>query len=288
MFIQRFHIGCQYELSLRRTALGHGWIELAPWRWESEKASLSRHDPLPSGGTARIEATQKTPRSLTVTVEVEGAESVDLDHIRATVVRWLSIDWDPAPAIVVARKLDPSIGRFISKGGGRFLRCSTFFEDFTKTVCTIHTAWRATQRMAEGLVNDIGEGLFPTPLNVLEAGEATLTSKGRLGFRARVLLEATEELLRRGLIDESGRGNEDRITYEEMLELRGIGPYAATHLMVLLHDFSRIPVDSEVGRFCKERHGLDPEEIEAFFDGWGEYRFLGFQLGRIIGEVDQQ
>ena len=49
---------------------------------------------------------------------------------------------------------------------------------------------------------------------------------------------------------------------------------------MLLHDFSRIPVDSAVSRYCKERFGIEPPEVEGYFDSWGEYRFLGYSLGR--------
>ncbi len=64
------------------------------------------------------------------------------------------------------------------------------------------------------------------------------------------------------------------------MRLRGIGPYVASHLVMLLHDFSRIPVDWAVSRYCKERFGIEPPEIESYFADWGEYRFLGYRLGR--------
>ena len=63
----------------------------------------------------------------------------------------------------------------------------------------------------------LGNGLFPTPRNMLDAGEAALRGKSRLGFRAPQLLEATEELLKRGLMDETGRGAEGLITHEELI-----------------------------------------------------------------------
>ena len=178
----------------------------------------------------------------------------------------------------MASRLDPAIATLIREGGGRFLRGSTFYEDFAKTMCTIQIAWSGTKRMVASLVDQVGDGLFPTPRNRLDAGEAALRGNARLGFRAPQLMEATEELLKRGLMDESGRGAEGLITYEELIRLRGIGPYAGSHIAMLLHDFSRIPVDSGVSRIFRERHGLAPEEIAGFFDRWGEYRVLGYML----------
>ena len=79
---------------------------------------------------------------------------------------------------------------------------------------------------------------------------------------------------------ESGTAAEERLTYDELLGLRGIGPYAASHVRMLLHDFSRIPVDSAVSQFFRERDGLAPDEIESAFDEWGDYHFLGYRLAR--------
>jgi endonuclease III len=79
-------------------------------------------------------------------------------------------------------------------------------------------------------------------------------------------------------MNEAGRGVDERITYAELIELPGIGPYAAGHVAMLLHDYSRIPVDSAVARFFRERYELAPDQIEPFFDKWGDYRFLGYRL----------
>ena len=252
---------------------------MAPWRWDDQGESISRPERLPSGATVRIEAKQRTPTSIQVAVEGRGLGPLGLEWARATVARWLSTDWDPAEAIETARNIDPAIAKAIRDGGGRFLRGSTFYEDYAKTICTIQIAWSGTRRMAESLVHELGDGLFPTPRDILDAGEGRLRANARLGFRAQTLVESTEELLKRGLIDASGHGVEEGlITYDELISLSGIGPYAASHNLMLLHDFSRVPVDSAVSRSLRAQYGLAPEEIDGFFEPWGEYRFLGYKL----------
>ena len=179
----------------------------------------------------------------------------------------------------------------IGEGGGRFLRGSTFYEDFAKTMCTIQIAWSGTKRMVASLVDEIGDGLFPSPRNVLDAGEAALRGRAYLGFRAPQLLKATEELLKSGLMEESGRGAEGLITYEEMIRLRGIGPYAASHIRMLLHDFSRIPVDSEVSRFSVSATGWPPTRYRASsINGastafWGTSSFINRNSPRPLRRV---
>ena len=269
-----------HKLSLRATVESHGWVRLAPWHWDGCLERLSRSDRLSSGAVEVIAVRQTGPSELCVEVDAT------LDHqeqreVLGMVERWLSVRWDPLPAMEKARRIDSAIARCIEDGGGRMLRCSTFYEDFVKTVCTINISWAGTLRMCSGLVREIGDGAFPTPRQVLDAGLDALSYGVRMGFRSRVLYEATARLLDRELMDESGRGREEEITYDDLLSIRGIGPYAASHTAALLHDFSRVPVDSEVRRFCSEQYGLSEDEIDAYFEAWGEYRFLGYKLARL-------
>ena len=134
--------------------------------------------------------------------------------------------------------------------------------------------------MVRSLVDLLGNGMFPTPTQVLDSGEAELREKIRLGFRAPQLLEATQTMLDQGLMDTYGRESGENITYEELISMRGIGPYSASHVMMMMHDFSRIPIDSAVTRHYRNHHGLKPEEIEPFLSTWGEYRALGHYLQR--------
>ena len=278
MIIRSVILESPYAVSLEQTVLSHGWYLLAPWEWDACAGTLLRPERLPSGSLVEVEATQHGPESVRVTVT--GREVGDEDHAaaRRRVERWLSTDWDPRPAIETAARLDSDAADTVRSGGGRFLRGSTFYEDFAKTVCTIQISWAGTLRMARALVDSIGLGTFPTPSDVLNAGEGGLREVGRLGFRAPHLLASTERLLASGLVDEDGSGAEDRIGYDELIELPGIGPYAASHVAMLLHDYSRIPVDSAVTRFFRERYGLEPAQIEAYLDDWGEFRFLGYRL----------
>ena len=265
-----------YPVSLRGTVRSHGWVMMAPWGWDESAGVLWRSDRLSSGRVARIQATQPHPGRIEVAVDGDGLSGDDVGEAAGLVERWLSLDWDPAGAIAAARTVDPAAAGTIENGGGRLLRSSTFYEDFVKTVCTIQIAWSGSRRMVAALVG-ASDGLFPTPASILELGEAGLRERG-LGFRARSLYEGTGTMLDRGLIDETGRAIAGPVGYDDLIALWGIGPYAASHMAVLQHDFRRIPVDSEVTSYCRERYGIGPNEIEAHFEPWGDFRFLGFRL----------
>ena len=272
-------ISSSHDISLRMTVQSHGWVALEPWKWDEEAGELSRTDLL--GGPTKITVTQSGPR--VVGVRVEGDGNADMSAVEATVQRWLSLDWDPTDAIEAASEVDSDVADVIRQGGGRFLRGSNFYEDYLKTVCTVQINWAGTKRMAGRLVQEIGGGFVPTPVQVLDAGEAALRERASMGFRAKGIMVSTERLLKEGLVDESGVGAEGLLTYEALIGLHGIGPYAASHLRVLLQDFSRVPVDSEVTKFFRERHGIGPKEVEGFLDRWGEYKFLGYRLSRRLG-----
>ena len=275
---------CRFPISLRHTVFSHGWVNLEPWKWDESRQELSRPERLSSTCQIVIRVTQHGPRTLSVAVDGEQLSNHQFDLVERTVRRWLSIEWDPRAAIRVAGATDPNMATFIKSGGGRFLRCSTFYEDFVKTVCTVHAAWSATRRMVSSLVNDLGAGAFPTPAQVADYGEDRLRKELRLGFRSRVLAESTLRMLNEGTIDEAGDLAGGKIAYEDLLGLRGVGGYTASHMMMLLGDFSRVPVDSEVTRFCKDRYGIEPKEVDSFFERWGQYRFLGYKLSRALSD----
>ncbi len=264
-----------YPVSLRSTVRSHGWVMLAPWGWDDSAGVLWRRDRLSSGRPVRIQATQKDAGRIEIAVDGDGLSAGDVDEAAGLVRRWLSLDWDPEEAIGAARKVDAGAAKTIERGGGRLLRSSTFYEDFVKTVCTIQIAWSGSLRMVDALVG-AGGGIFPTPGAILDLGEAGLRERG-LGFRARSLAEGTETMLERGLIDEAGHAAAP-VGYNDLIDMWGIGPYAAAHVAVLQHDFSRIPVDSEVTSYCRDRYGIGPKEIEAHFEPWGDFRFLGYRL----------
>ena len=280
--MEQFELRCPYPVSLRHTVSSHGWVNLAPWHWDAETVELSRTERLETGRLAPVRVSQSNARSVVVKIDVDNLGRQEFEEIEAIVKRWLSIDWNPMDAVRVAEINDPRIALFIKNGGGRFLRGSTFYEDFVKTVCTINASWAFTVRMVSSLVTQIGNGVFPTPSMVVERGEKFLAQEVRLGFRARVLAESSQELQRLGIVDSKGNRSDTELVHEDLLGLRGIGPYSSNHVMMLCHDFSRVPIDSEVSAYCRERHGMESEEIEVFFDVWGDYRFLGYKLERIL------
>lgn len=264
-------LALDWPVDLRLTVAAHGWAQLAPWRWDG--ATLSRPERIGArAGTLSVR--QDGPRSLALAWD--GFADADEPELCRRVRRWVSADWDPAPAFAALAPVLPAEAALLARGAGRLLRCSSLYEDFVKTVLTINASWAATCRMAAALVAEPGGGQFPEPQAMLDYGEARLRERARLGFRAPVVIAATARLHADGVV-----ADEARLDYDYLTGLKGIGPYAAAHCRMLLHDFSRLPVDSVVTAFLRDKFGCAPAEFVAAHAGCGEYLGLAYRLMRL-------
>ncbi len=263
-------------IDLALTVASHGWAHLAPWRWDPETGTLARTERI-DGRSGTVAVLQSGPKTLVIRFDC--FDDAARPEISRRVRRWLSADWDPAAAVAALGE----DGALIAQGGGRLLRCSSFYEDFVKTVLTINTAWSSTCRMAAALVAEPGGGAFPGPEAILDYGETRLRERAKLGFRAPTVIAATRRMLEDGVIDRAGEGCPD---YDYLIGLNGIGPYAAAHCRLLLHDFSRIPVNSVVTTYLRERHASDAAAFVASRAAWGAYLALGYRLARLREKLD--
>jgi 3-methyladenine DNA glycosylase/8-oxoguanine DNA glycosylase len=265
-----------FPIDLALTVASHGWAYLAPWRWDREAGVLARSERI-DGVLGTIAVRQLDAGALIVSSDgfAHPAEAEIVRRVR----RWVSADWDPADAIAALAE-DSTL---IRRGAGRILRCSSFYEDFVKTVLTINTGWTSTCRMVAALVEEPGGGVFPFPGEILEYGEARLRNRAKLGFRAPTIIAATSRMLEEHVIDQEGRGEPD---HDYLIGLNGIGPYAAAHCRLLLHDFSRLPVDSVVTAHLRERYASDPASFMTSRSAWGDYLALGYRLLRLREKLE--
>jgi 3-methyladenine DNA glycosylase/8-oxoguanine DNA glycosylase len=277
-----------WPIDLGLTVASHGWVHLEPWRWEPETGRLSHAERI-GKRVGSIGVRQHASKALALDWQGFGAK--DEPEILRRVRRWVSAEWDPAAAVAALAPAFPEEAALVARGGGRLLRCSTFYEDFIKTLLTVNTSWSGTCRMNSALVAEPGGGAFPLPQAVIDYGEERLRRIAKLGFRAPTAVAATRQMLDDGIIDAAGHGAEDRLDHDYLVSHKGIGPYAAAHCRMLLHDFSRIPVDSVVVTHLRERHDTTPEAFIAARAECGIYLGLGYRLMRLkekfqVAQVD--
>jgi len=267
-----------WPIDLGLTVASHGWVHLEPWRWAPETGTLSRAERI-GGEIGTIALRQRDPTTLTVSWE--GFSPGAKEEILLRAARWVSAEWSPAAAVAALATGFADEAALVARGGGRLLRCSTFYEDFIKTLLTVNTSWSGTCRMVAALVAEPGGGAFPLPEAVIDYGEERLRQIAKLGFRAPTAVAAIRRMLDDGVIDQAGHGATDRLDHDYLIGLKGIGPYAAAHCRMLLHDFSRIPIDSVVVAHLRERHDTTPEAFIAARAECGIYLGLGYRLMRL-------
>jgi 3-methyladenine DNA glycosylase/8-oxoguanine DNA glycosylase len=277
-----------WPIDLGLTVASHGWVHLEPWRWEADSGTLSRTERI-GGRAGTIALRQRDPATLIVSSEGFSYDAEAQILLRAA--RWVSAEWSPAAAVAALAAGFADEAALVASGGGRLLRCSTFYEDFIKTLLTVNTSWSGTCRMTAALVAEPGGSAFPVPEMLIEYGEERLRRIAKLGFRAPTAVAATRRMLDDGVIDAAGRGDPTRLDHDYLLSLKGIGPYAAAHCRMLLHDFSRIPVDSVVVAHLRDRHATTPEAFIAARAECGIYLGLGYRLMRLrekfqVAQVD--
>jgi len=195
----------------------------------------------------------------------------------------LRLDEDFTEFHTLLRSL-PGCERPAARGEGRLLRSWDFLEDATKTICTTNTTWSQTQSMVARLVERYGERggggtAFPEPERLAAVPEAELRECG-LGYRAAAVCRIAEAVTAGALPREASDWTAlpTPALHPRLLSLRGIGPYAASNLLMLLGHYDRLAIDSWLRRAVRDAWFdgvvVSDREIEARFGAFGPWRAL--------------
>ena len=171
------------------------------------------------------------------------------------------------------------------------MRSASVFEDVVKTICTTNCAWSGTERMVGAIVgtlgDDAGDGwrTFPSAEQMAEAPEAFYRDVARAGYRGPYLRTIAEratmgQLDLERLLAGHPAGLDDAEVRETLLALPGVGPYAASHIMMLLGRYQPLILDSWTRPTFARLSGetLDDRAIEARFARYGAHAGLAFWL----------
>lgn len=274
------------------TAHSHGWGYLAPLSIDGN--CLHWAVGLPRGGARRV-TIRWSGRSDALQVVIPGRTIGQPDRrwLRSQ-VRWMfradedfGEFWQRCRGHAVLRHCR-------SERTGALLRSPTVFEDTVKTICTVNCHWRNTKVMVANLCRMFGQPCpgaeeaftFPTPERLADASADEL-KEARLGFRARYILELARRVVAGDLDLDGWRRQPDAAALRStLLDVKGIGSYAANHLLMLLGHYDQIPCDSVV----REYLGISPraasKEVEREaarrYGQWGRFAFLAFKFERVF------
>jgi 3-methyladenine DNA glycosylase/8-oxoguanine DNA glycosylase len=269
----------------------HGWMQLAPFHYDEIAQTLSYVDRLANGRVVEY-CISETPEGVNVDVlgRLGKAEQAEI----ARKVEWMfALDQDFS-AFYKAARLEPKLKRAKKLAHGRVLRSPTFFEDVLKTVLTTNTLWAATKRMNLNLIAAFGDPLtssspgtevrraFPTPGQIAAASDDILRETVRVGYRAPAIYELAERVTS-GELDVEAFKTSTLPTLElrkELMKMRGVGPYAAANLLMILGRSDFIPIDTYALKMVSyEWHRGRPitaREVDKAFVKWGEHKGLAF------------
>jgi N-glycosylase/DNA lyase len=132
------------------------------------------------------------------------------------------------------------------------LRAPTAYEDVIKMLLTTNCSWSLTRVMVSRLVEALGEPApsgaraFPTPAAMAKKTEKFYRDVVRAGYRAPHLVKIARDVASGSIDPEAwrGRGVGDEALRDALLELPGIGPYAADNLLRLLGHYGYLGLDS--------------------------------------------
>src|SRR3990172_775104 len=267
----------------------HGWLQLAPFAFDAETSSLGYSDQLSNG---RVLEYRLTETAGGVTVNTGKLTKTEQAEVTEHVTWMLGLDMDFS-AFYAASRHEPKLVQAEKLARGRVLRSATLFEDVVKTILTTNTLWSATKRMNLNLINQYGPALassdgqtekraFPSPAQIAASSPEVLREAVRVGYRAPAIYELAVRVAS-GELDLESLRTSDLPTLElrkELLTIKGVGPYAAANLLLILGRSDFIPIDSWALKLVShEWYKGDPitaKEVEKRFEKWGEFKGLAF------------
>jgi 3-methyladenine DNA glycosylase/8-oxoguanine DNA glycosylase len=282
-------------VDLWRTLNSHGFAELPPLRVDEDARNLELTVRMPRGKPRRVLIQQGRPGFAQILPISGGTPSrTSAGAIEDAVAHVLRLDQDLSSFYADASE-DPDLS-WVTAGAGRMLRSATVWEDVVKTICTTNCSWSLTTTMVRALVTHLGEPVarsrepltnaFPTAAAMAEQDERFYRQVVRAGYRAPSLVRVSK-MVTAGQVDlEALASADDSLPDDEverrLLDLPGVGPYAAAHIMMTLGRNSRLILDSwtrpTYARLIGRRKVPSDAAISRRFRRFGSSAGLAFWL----------
>lgn len=297
---------------LSRDVCSYGYFLLWPNHWDVVGQALSRVLMLPQG-PAVVRITQKS----TGAKGTKGGPILAQFHrtLRAgesseatkQITRMLRLD-ESTETIAEFHKADP---RWKKSGRGRLFRSPTLFEDVLKTVTSCNVQWPGTIQMNRRLCEVVGERIaiggkgggpgggsrgrvsfdafsFPDAKALADTRPETLRARCRVGYRDKRIVELATLFstpASEGGIDQAwleDPSTPDEKVFKALIDLPGVGPYAAANIMQLLGRYTRLPLDTESVRHGRTLLGYKGtsaqvmKKVHKHFAPFGRHAFRSY------------
>ena len=287
--MSRFSIPTPADFTLARDACSYGYFLLWPNYWDVRRQRMQRALLLP-GGPALLTVSQAgASKALNVSASRK-LSKVDAADAKRQLVRVLRLH-ETADELQAFHALDD---RWKSNGRGRLMRSASLFEDILKTVTSCNVTWPSTVVMNRRLCEVLGEPVgdrtalvthtFPTAEKLARTRPQTLRARCRVGYRDARIIELAKMFVRGEIKTEwfEDPSVDDETVREALLELPGIGPYAAANILQLLGRYGHLPLDTESVRHGKTVLGFKGsssqvmKRVRKHFEPFGKHAFRSY------------
>lgn len=279
----RISIPTPRDFSFRRTVMSHGWCVLPPFEFDKHTWTLRRVIDL--GSQRPVSITISTAKRALVVDTSRAIGKRGAEKIKGDVRHMFRLD-DDMGEFYRRVSQEPDFSWIAAEGAGRLLRSPAVFEDLVKMICTTNCSWALTEKMVNGLVNELGHASddgrksFPTPEAMAEKSEKFYRDKIRAGYRAPYLKELAQRAAS-GELDVEGWLKLDLPHDQFMKELKrvkGAGNYAAENLLKLLGRYDGLALDSWTrAQFAKLRNNgraASDKKIARYYSRFGSWQGL--------------
>ena len=262
----------------------HGWRALVPFSWDAESGTLERVEKFGSGQVVML-SIRGSAGGIDIGVAGDAPKSEVVHRVR----HMLQLDL-PMGDFHYFCKQRPKLAHIPALRQGRLLRSPTLFEDVVKVICTTNTTWAQTTSMVARIADAYGSPhqsmpdrkAFPTPQQIASDTLEGFSAKAKLGYRNASVYKIASDIAA-GVLDlEELQTNELTSTdlYKRLLTLPGVGPYAASCLMIYLGRYDRVNVDSWARTLVGKELGrtVTDKEAHAFFEEYGEWKALVYHF----------
>ena len=263
--------------------MSHGWCALPPFEFDKTNWTLVRV--LDAGQSKPVTATISFTKS-GITVETSrppGKKAIE--KISRDVRHMFRLD-DDMTGFYQAMSRDPEFAWIASEGAGRLLRSPTVFEDLAKMICTTNCSWALTEKMVQGLVNELGQpsndgrNSFPAPAALAQQSEKFFRDRVRAGYRAPYLKELAQRISSGALNVETWLSSDLPLSelLKEMKSVKGVGNYAAENLLKLIGRYDGLALDSwtraQFARVRNRGRTASDKKIARFYSRFNSWRGL--------------
>ena len=294
------------DFFLPRDVCSYGYFLLAPNYWDPRAKTLWRVLNLVDGPVlTHISQTRKGGR-LSIKLS-RGVSKQERSTLVEQVTRMLRLD-ETSEHISHFHKLDK---RHKKSGRGRLFRSPTLFEDVIKTVTSCNVTWPSTINMNRRLCEVVGDEVplastvafpkmrtdvastfrafaFPTAAQIAETRVATLRARCRVGYRDQRIVDLAKlfstPVAKGGFdaatIEDPATSDDD--VFDALIDLPGIGPYAAANIMQLLGRYAKLPLDTESVRHGRTMLGFKGssaqvmKKVKRHFEPMGDQAFRSY------------